>query len=247
MTRSTAGSERATQSQGIDLPELTPGVTLLDVESELGVSPMQAVVIDQLLSDSGQAFWVDGGGREAKTTRLRELAPHIGHLDRIQIARSFTAFQHVSLMDRLAAQVEAAPNGELALVVATGFDLCYREDDLEGDHAQEFLLRQLAVLSRITREQGIPVLVTRVRDDEFSLPLANAARTHLRCEATQFGPRFVDIDAEEQETLVYHTGDGYLQTTIAFWREVLEHRAQMAEPTGATPPTPTVSQSPGWD
>lgn len=247
MTKNHADCIAAKQLQGIDLPELEPGVTLLDVEGELGVTPMQAVVIDRLLTTSGQAFWVDGGGREAKSTRLRELAPHTGHLDRIQVARSFTAYQHTSLIDRLSAQVEAMTQESPALVVATGVDLCYREDDLEGQRAQTFLLRQLAVLSRIAREQGVPVLVTRVRNDEFSAPIANAARTHLRCEATQFGPRFVDVDAEESETLVYHTDDGYLQTTIAFWREILEHRAQMADPTAATSPGPAVAQTPGWE
>ena len=70
--------------------------------------------------------------------------------------------------------------------------------------------------------------MTRCQDDEFSTPLYRAAKTHLQCEKTPFGPRFEDA-AGDTETLVYHTNDGWFQTTLAYWREVLEHRARMQE------------------
>lgn len=74
-----------------------------------------------------------------------------------------------------------------------------------------------------------PVVVTRRREDDFSRPLRRAAATHLRCTATPFGPRFED-EAGDAETLVYRGADGWAQTTLACWREVLEHRARVREP-----------------
>lgn len=41
----------------------------------------------------------------------------------------------------------------------------------------------------------------------------------------------VEDTTGDVETLVYHTGDGWMQTTLAYWQEVLEHRARMHEAT----------------
>lgn len=83
-----------------DLPDLVSGVTLVDVDKDLGVTPVQALLLDRVLSGDGPTFWVDGANR-ANTTRLRELVPADRVLDRIEVARGFTAHQHTSLLDRL--------------------------------------------------------------------------------------------------------------------------------------------------
>lgn len=206
-----------------ELPDLEPGVTLVDVDTELGVTPVQTLLLDRLLANDSDAYWVDGAGA-ARTTRLRELAPSPRVLDRVHIARGFTAEQHTSLTDRLAGALDERPS----VVVATGLDRLYRDDDVPADRASTMFVRAIASLARVARAQDVPVLVTRSREDNFSAPLANAARCHLRCRETPFGPRFED-DAGERETLVYHTGDGWMQTTLAYWQEVLEHRARMHE------------------
>ncbi|SNR65748.1 hypothetical protein SAMN06266787_10847 [Halorubrum ezzemoulense] len=68
--------------------------------------------------------------------------------------------------------------------------------------------------SHIARVHDVPVLVTRIHEDEFARPLRRAATTHLYCRMP-FGPRFVDA-AGDVETLVYNTEDGWLQTTLAY-------------------------------
>jgi hypothetical protein len=211
-----------------DLPELAPGVTLVDVDDELGVTPVQALLLDRVLGADGPAFWVDGANR-ANTTRLRELAPADRVLDRIEVARGFTAHQHTSLLDRLAGRLAARESP--SVVVATGLDGMYRAADVDADTAERLFVRAIASVARVARVHDVPVLVTRCRDDEFSKPLRRAAATHLTCRKTPFGPRFEDA-AGDTETLVYHTDDGWLQTTLAYWQEVLEHRARMYE--GAT-------------
>ena len=211
-----------------DLPELTPGVTLVDVDDDLGVTPVQALLLDRVLGADGPAFWVDGAN-SANTTRLRELAPADRVLDRIEVARGFTAHQHTALLDRLAGRLAARESP--SIVVATGLDGMYRATDVDSELAEQLFVRAIASVARVARVHDMPVIVTRCRDDEFSTPLRRAATTHLQCEKTPFGPRFEDA-AGDTETLVYHTDDGWFQTTLAYWQEVLEHRARMYD--GAT-------------
>ena len=208
-----------------DLPELVPGVTLVDVDDDLGVTPVQALLLDRVLSRDGPAFWVDGANR-ANTTRLRELAPADRILDRIEVARGFTVHQHTSLLDRLAGRLDEQSSP--SVVVATGLDGMYRAADVNGELAEQMFIRAIASVARIARVHDVPVLVTRCHEDGFSRPLRRAAATHLQCRETAFGPRFED-EANDTETLVYHTDDGWMQTTLAYWREVLEHRVRMHE------------------
>ena len=208
-----------------DLPALAPGVTLVDVDDDLGVTPVQALLLDRVLGSDGPAFWVDGANR-ANTTRLRELAPADRVLDRIEVARGFTAHQHTALLDRLAGRLAASASP--SVVAATGLDGPYRAADVDGDTAERLFVRAIASVARVARVHDAPVVVTRCRDDDFSRPLRRAAATRLQCRETRFGPRFEDASGDA-ETLVYHAADGWMQTTLAYWREVLEHRARMHE------------------
>lgn len=204
----------------VELPELNTGLTLVDVDSSLGVTPVQSLLLDRVLAGDGDAYWVDAAGA-ARTTRLRELAPDQRYLHRVHVARGFTAYQQTSLLDRLTGEHVTTPS----VVVATGIDRLYRDGDVPTDSAQELLVRSIAALARVGRVHDVPVVVTRSRADEFAQPLVNAAQTHLQCEDTQFGPRFTDATGDV-ETLVYHLGDGWVQTTLAYWQEVLTHRAR---------------------
>ncbi|WP_435062821.1 hypothetical protein [Halobaculum sp. EA56] len=214
--------------EGVELPTLHPGVTLLDIDSSLGVEPLCAVVLDHLIGDSGRAFWVDAGGH-VRTRTLHRLAPHPRYLDRITAARGFTAYQHASLLDRLPRVVSdaAVDRTPPALVVVPAIDRLYREDDIPREQSKDLLVRRLATLAGIARQRDIPVVLTRSREDDLSAPVEAAAHETLSCTATTFGPRFTDQEGTD-ETLVYHVGDGWMQTTLAFWREILEHRAQVA-------------------
>ena len=206
-----------------DFPDLTPGITLVDVDDDLGVIPVQALLLDRVLAGDGPAFWVDGANG-ANTTRLPALAPADRVLNRIEVARGFTAHQHTSLLDRLAGRLDAQESP--SVVVATGLDRMYRTADIGSELAAQMFIRAIASVARIARVHDVPVIVTRRREDDFSRPLRRAATTHLQCRATRFGPRFEDAGGDV-ETLVYHTADGWMQTTLAYWREVLEHRARM--------------------
>jgi len=243
------------------LPSLGDGITLLDVDGSRGVPILQSLVLDHLLMHDGPAFWVDANGY-ATTTTLSRIAPSQRLLDRIHVARGFTAYQHYGAVCDLPDAVnhciqESTTRDSLqgrqstghdedtspytpSLIVAPAIDTQYRADDTLGEaHAETLQARALAKLATYAEGYDIPVLVTRSKCDEFTAPVATAADHRLECEQTRMGPK---ISGEDFETLVYPVDDGaYYQTTFAYWRQLLAARATQVgvEPTTPAPSTPT--------
>ncbi|WP_135536501.1 hypothetical protein [Halostella pelagica] len=240
-------------------PSLDDGITLLDIEGGRGVPILQSLVLDHLLLSDGPAFWVDAHGH-ATTTSLARLTPSQRLLDRIHVARGFTAYQHYGALcnlptavnqfvqqataadavatqrERQSHEQETSPHTP-SLIVVPALDAQYRGDDTLGEeHAQTLQTRALARLSTYARGYDVPVLVTRTTAGEFSAPIQTVADQHLECEQTRMGPRFV---GDEFETLVYPVdGGAYYQTTFAYWRQLLTARADQVGLQPASPPTP---------
>jgi len=248
-------------TEEILLPSLDDGITLLDIDEGRGVPILQSLVLDHLLLHDGPAFWVDANGH-ATTTTLAQITPSQRLLDRIHVARGFTAYQHYGAVDNLPTAVNHAIQKSTAvtdtsgrqstvqnddsspytpsLIVAPAVDAQYRSDDtLSEQHAEILQARTLARLAAYADSYDVPVLVTRSTIDEFTAPVATAANHHLECEQTRMGPRLV---GDEFETLVYPVDDGaYYQTTFAYWRQLLATRATQVGLEPATPPSSTSS------
>lgn len=210
-----------------ELPELNPGLRLLDVDGDdRATGPLHSLVLDHLLLNDGNAVWMDAGGH-AVSQSLASLAPSGRTLDRIAVARGFTAHQHYELIRQLPEQVDE----DTSLVVCPAFDQFYRETKTYADEGEDLFLRAIATVASVADEYDVPVLMTRSTQDSFSEPLVAAADETIRCEQTKFGPRFV---GDGFETLVYPMDEGTVQTTLAFWRRVLDARVSAVETT-ATP------------
>jgi len=198
-----------------ELPTIDTGVTLVECEGDPRLV-LQTLAVDKLLLEGGDAVWL-GTGRYATTETLVEVAPDRRILDRVHVARAFQAYQHTALVQRF----EQVIDHSTAVIVLPDVDMHYRSSDLQAADGQEMLVRALAPLARIAREHEIPVLCTRVAGDEFAAPVEAAATSTLEARETPAGPRFV---GEEFETLVYPLENGWVQTTLAFWKRVLEAR-----------------------
>lgn len=227
---------RTTQQNGgrsePELPTLEAGVRLLDVNGDKrATGPLHSLVLDHLLLNDGNAVWMDAGGH-AVSQSLASLAPSMRVLDRIRVARGFTANQHYDLIRQLPDHVDE----DTSLVVCPAFDHLYRDAETYADEGEDLMLRALATVTRMASEHDVPALVTRSSTDSFAAPLEAAAQETLRCEQTKFGPRFV---GDEFETLVYPMENGMVQTTLTFWKRVLQTRVSVQD-TAATP-TPEVS------
>jgi hypothetical protein len=207
-------------------PSLEDGLTLLDIDGGRGVPVLHSLVLDHLLLNDGAAFWIDAEGY-VTTTSLARLSPSRRLLDRIHIARGFTAYQHYATLCDLDSTPQRDSVDDCALLVAPALDARYRaEDSLSSTNAEMLQARAIAQLRSQSKADDAPVLVTRTTDDEFSAPIETAADHHLRCEITAMGPRFA---GDEFEMLVYPVGDGaFYQTTIAYWRQVLATRSEQA-------------------
>ncbi|WP_312912782.1 hypothetical protein [Natronosalvus caseinilyticus] len=246
--------------ENILLPSLDDGITLLDIDGGRGVPILQSLVLDHLLMHDGPAFWVDANGH-ATTTALAQISPSQRLLDRIHVARGFTAYQHYGAVCDLPKAVNqyvrqttttdaGATNSRSpgrddeptrytpSLIVAPAVDAQYRADDTLGEtHAATLQARTLARLATYAEGYDVPILVTRTKPDEFTASVATAAEHHLECEQTQMGPRFV---GDEFETLIYPVdGGAYYQTTFAYWRQLLGARAKQVGLEPAAPPSPT--------
>lgn len=223
-----------------ELPSLRPGLRLVEATAssdgstatthDTSVDVVQTLVLDRLLLHDGRVEWVDVDGH-ATTTRFARLAPSERLLERVRVARAFTPYQHATLVDRLAGRVDDTTT----LVVCPALDAPYRGDDCPGERGRALLLQALARLAAIARDHDVPVLVTRRADDAFAEPIATAAAERITYTATEYGPRF---EGERFETLVYPVGHGQVQTTLAFWQQVIAERRPLYEqagrPAGAT-------------
>ncbi|RBI59819.1 hypothetical protein DMJ13_22195 [halophilic archaeon] len=198
-----------------DLPTLNPGVTLLEV-TDRTTGTLHSLVLDHLLGDDGDAVWVDAHGH-GTTQPLTRIAPSMRVLERIAIARGFTPWQHVSLLQDLPDQFSEST----ALVVLPAFDWFYRSDDCSDREGEWLFSAACLLVADLAASEDIPIVLTRTADDDFTAPLADLATDIVQCEVTEFGPRFA---GEDFETLVYPSGDGTFQTTLAYWQRVLTAR-----------------------
>jgi hypothetical protein len=209
-----------------ELPSLDPGITLLETPDTHGIEAIQTLVIDHVLLHEGDGYWIDSG-QHAVTSHMRDLAPSDRILERIHVARGFTPYQHTALIRRLKTGLRSSPS----LIVIPAVDYHYRSDDLRGIDSQEMLTRALAEIAALARTHEVPLLVTREQADAFSQSIERLADNILEYRDTKYGPRF---DGENVETYLYDLDGAWVQTTWAFWREVLDAREPLYDDQAAS-------------
>lgn len=199
-----------------ELPTLEPGVILLASDQRI-TGALQSLVLDHLLLSDGHALWVDSWGN-ATTVQLARVAPSRRTLERIFVARAFTPFQHYSILEDLPERI----TDQTTLIVVPAMDWFYDEDTLRHGEGEEMLTEAVTHLQDIGTTEGVPVLVTRHQDGGVGHCISDYTTERLECELTDFGPRF---SGSNFETLIFRQ-NGYLQTTLTFWRRLLEQRHQ---------------------
>jgi hypothetical protein len=213
------------------LPQLEPGVTLLTTDGRAR-GALQSLALDHVLLEDSTAVWVDSK-HNAATTSLAKVAPSRRLLGRIRVARAFTAFQHYSLVEDLPAAVDETTS----LVVVPAVEWFYANDDLCEGEGATMLARALEGLRDLAAERELPVLVSVRSECGIGGDVEAYCDERLECVATRFGPRF---SGETFETLLFDC-EGGVQTTLAFWRRVLEERHSTRLPDDATGVTPVGS------
>ncbi|MFB6072430.1 MAG: hypothetical protein ABEJ88_05615 [Halobacterium sp.] len=203
------------------LPTLDAGVTLLRGGDRTAVAALAAAEIER---GDGLARWVDARNH-ASTHVLTDVARTDRVLDRVRVARAFTAHQHHALVRQLVADARRPTS----LVVAPAVDDLYRDDDLLASEAETLREATLSTLAALADARGVPVLVTATDPGD----VAAHADHEVDVEPTRFGPRF---DAGDEQTDAYWTRGGW-QTTIPYWVDLV---GRVADEYGATAPEPEV-------
>jgi hypothetical protein len=248
-----------------ELPTLDDGVYLLEPDARgsrrrrgMVLSSLHALALDAALAAGGDVVWIDAQGH-ATTHTLARVAPSERALERVHVARAFTTHQHHTLVEQVGRWLRGEHDHERpspfgspatdrpAVLVCPALDALYRAGEVRESDSQALLTRTLAVLRAAAREHDLPVLVTRTQADDYTAPI-EVATTTIGLERTPFGPRF-ECDALDFETLVYPVVDGIVQTTFAFWREVLSTRhpgiASASERIEQSAATPSVGSGAG--
>lgn len=192
------------------IPNLTPGVTVMDVPTHRS-SALHQIAINTTQKTDGETIWVD-----ARNTASSQLLIRPGRRRRfadIRLARAFTAYQHHELIRTLPSEVTA----DTTLVVAPCVTSLYQDDDVPSPEDDQYLRASMAILDALSESFDIPVLISCAHEGELRDVVDEFASTEIEVEETSLGYRFT---ADEFETLVYW-GRGYWQTTIPYWVDLL--------------------------
>lgn len=189
------------------VPDLAPGITRL--RADPGTTALHRVACAALATATGPAYWVDARNR-ASTRALYAAAPDRLSLERLRIARAFTAHQHHSLV----CELERRAAADASLVVVPAMPALYRDDALLAGEGEALFRASVKALLRLRRRHDLPILVAHApdADDAFADLLAACADRELTCEETRAGLRFPGGD----ETRGYDAGR-HAQATLAGW------------------------------
>ncbi|WP_424001166.1 hypothetical protein ACOZ4I_15640 [Haloarcula salina] len=210
------------------LPELEPGLTLLETPDPRSTA-LHQLALDTIQHVDGVAYWVDARNTSSSYT-LHEMAPHRRILRRIRLARGFTAYQHFQIVRRVVKQASA----RTGCIILPNLASLYRDEDVPTHEAEPMLSAVLSALSEVADVYNIPVLVTDAAGDGLTEMVAEQVATSYECERTPMGYRFA---GEDYETTVYWA-DGYWQTTIPYWVDLLGVAEEQADTAGIGPITP---------
>ncbi len=156
-------------------------------------------IIAQNLDRLSTAIWLDVGN-EASTYQLAAETDE-ETLDRVQVARAFTPYQHNTLANTIGEMTESSTE----MLILPNVDVLYHE--LSSWEKRQMMKDSWAEIKRLTRsEQLKTVYSVRSRKETPSTVLESA------------GNFILDLE-EERKKKYYYRDRGSLQTTMNYWRK----------------------------
>ena len=190
------------------VPDLDVGINLLETPAHR-TTALHQIALSHLREADGPAVWIDARGNSATYLLENEFRPR----PKLQIARAFTAYQHYELVRTLPGDLPR----NASLIVLPCLPSLYDDEDVPDWEGERYLESALCILTELSKLTDIPILASCVEGGALlDLPRRAASQT-ITFEKTDLGYRF---EADDFETTVYW-GDGYFQTTITYWVELL--------------------------
>lgn len=190
------------------VPELDAGLNLMETP-EHRTTALHQIALSHLRDGEGPGVWIDARGNAATYLLEQEDRP----TPDFWIARAFTAYQHYELVRTLPGNLPRNAD----LIILPCLASLYEDEDVPDWEGKRFLESALAILTEISKLTDIPVLTSCVEESSLLDQVRSAAAQTITFEKTDLGYRF---EADDFETMVYW-GDGYFQTTIPYWVELL--------------------------
>lgn len=205
-------SRQSTSPTDRTVPDVEPGLTVLQTEHHHS-GAVHSVARRAIQQTNGPVYWLDARNT-ASTYALHELFSNDRALDRIQIARAFTAYQHYSLAEDVLNRISP----RAGCLIVPNLASLYRDDDVPGYDSEALLEAAATALAELGRAYEIPVLASLGGPADSSAGLVTEpADTVITAERTSLGYRF---EGPDFETDVYWA-DSYWQTTIPYWVDLL--------------------------
>ncbi len=190
------------------LPSLCEGVNLLRPDKQKKEA-LASLVLDYLIRNKGKTVWIDSCNY-ASTHLMHRLTPDPRLLDKIEVARAFTPYQHFSLIENLIDKIDR----DTSLVVAPVFDYLY--SDSARWEGKKMAMSAIEYIDDVVDQYNIPVLLTE--SGTYTSIIKDYIEETIECRTTSMGARFLGSNFE---TLVYPKNGG-IQTTLELWRLILE-------------------------
>jgi hypothetical protein len=203
--------------RSLTVPELEPGVNLLWAPPRS--TALHQVALTALHDADGKGIWIDARDT-ASTSVLNDLAtPRT--LSRLRVARSWTAYQHHELVRQLPGNVDSRTD----LVILPAVASLYEDDDIPSPEDQQYLNSTLAILEHLSDALDISIILSTAPSSEFCQSVQERAGYEIEFEQTPLGYSF---QAEDFQTQIYWQ-NGFWQTTIPYWVELLGARGETPE------------------
>lgn len=181
----------------IQTPKVVDGWNLVETDTALAFPAL----IKHLAAKHKKILWIDSSNQA--NTHYFESRPEL--LDKIYIARAFTALQHQQLCKSI---------GEYDLIVAPEIDRLYEESSLYRTEAVELFEDML---------KSLKGKILYSISGEIGFKAEEKAGNRIKVEETNQGLKFTQKD---RQTQVYTDNTG-VQTTVPFYEEV---RGKWEEP-----------------
>lgn len=184
----------------VQTPKVVEGWNLVETDTALAFPAL----IKPLAAEHEKILWIDSSN-QANTHRFESRTEL---LEKIYIARAFTALQHYQLCENI---------GDYDLIVAPEIDRLYGESSLYRSESVELFEKMLESI------EG-KILYSTTRD--LGLKAEQKADNKIKVEQTSQGLKF---SQKGRQTQVYTDNTG-VQTTIPFYEEVREKWEEPIKP-----------------
>lgn len=197
----------AKRTQSVPEPEV--GVNRIQMNGDV---PIFQLILGQHISNTDEkAIWVDSGN-EASTYALSSAGnPEL--LDRVEIGRAFTAFQHYHIVNR----IEQFLDSKTKYLILPNIDQQYKTGNISEKEMKDLFSTLVDKIEAIRDERPeIKILYSLfdTRPHEINTVLEGLTENKIEIKKNSQGLR---INSNSNRQLVYNN-KGFVQTTISFWK-----------------------------